>query len=95
MAISTGVGQVVATMVRANRGTSPTCAIRPRVVLMFDADKAGDDAVDKALAIFASHDIDWRSQHATGLDPCDMLVRDGAQRRQRFWKARLMRWSLS
>jgi DNA primase len=50
-----------------------------RVVLVFDADAGGDTGVDRALEIFASHDLDLRiATLPEGLDPCDLLVQQGA-----------------
>ncbi len=50
-----------------------------RVVLVFDADLGGATGVDRALEIFASHDLDLAiATLPQDLDPCDLLLRDGA-----------------
>ena len=50
----------------------------PRVVLVFDADAGGDTGVDRALDLFASQDMDLAvATLPEGLDPCDLLVRQG------------------
>ena len=52
----------------------------PRVVLVFDADAGGDQGVDRALEIFASHDVDLAvAALPDGLDPCDLLLEDGPE----------------
>ncbi len=82
MAHQYGVGQVVATMGTAlnARHVANLRKFAQRVVLVFDGDAAGDAAVDRALAIFASHDVDLAvAALPTGLDPCDMLVKEGPE----------------
>jgi DNA primase len=85
MAHQMGIGQVVATM-----GTALTAlhvqqlrrVVGPagRVVLVFDADAGGETGVDRALEIFVSHDVDLRvATLPAGLDPCDLLVQQGAE----------------
>ncbi len=81
MAHQSGVGQVVATMGTALNGRHVHTLRRfaPRVVLVFDADTGGDTGVDRALEIFAGHDVDLRvATLPPGLDPCDLLVGQGA-----------------
>jgi DNA primase len=51
----------------------------PRVILVFDADSAGTKAVDRALEILISHNIQLSiATLPEGLDPCDMLLQQGA-----------------
>jgi DNA primase len=81
MAHQMGVGQVVATMGTAlnARHVQQIKRFAPRVVLVFDADAGGDTGVDRALEIFASHDVDLAiATLPEGLDPCDLLVQQGA-----------------
>jgi DNA primase len=82
MAHQDGVGQVVATMGTALNGrhVANLRKFAPRVVLVFDADEGGETGVDRALAIFASSDVDLAiATLPPGLDPCDMLVKDGPE----------------
>jgi len=52
----------------------------PRVVLVFDADAGGRRGVDQALELFFSHEIDLHIAYLPeGLDPCDFLLKQGAQ----------------
>jgi DNA primase len=47
-------------------------------VLVFDADAGGDTGVDRALELFASHEVDLAiATLPAGLDPCDLLVQQG------------------
>jgi DNA primase len=81
MAHQMGVGQVVATMGTAlnARHVQQLRRFAPRVVLVFDADAGGDTGVDRALEIFAGHDVDLAvATLPEGLDPCDLLVQQGA-----------------
>ena len=81
MAHQMGVGQVVATMGTAlnARHVQQMRRFAPRVVLVFDADAGGNTGVDRALEIFASHDVDLAiATLPEGLDPCDLLVQQGA-----------------
>lgn len=49
------------------------------VVLLFDADQAGEAAVDRSLEVFADADLDVRVPALTaGMDPCDFLLAEGA-----------------
>ena len=49
------------------------------VVLLFDADAAGEAAVDRSLEVFADADLDVRVPALkAGMDPCDFLLSDGA-----------------
>jgi DNA primase len=68
MAHQVGVGQVVATMGTALNGRHVHTLRRfaPRVVLVFDADAGGDTGVDRALEIFAGHDVDLRPGASRG-----------------------------
>jgi DNA primase len=82
MAHQCGVGQVVATMGTAlnARHVANLRKFAPRVVLVFDADAGGETGVDRALAIFASHDVELAvATLPAGLDPCDLLVKDGPE----------------
>jgi DNA primase len=48
-------------------------------VLVFDADAGGQTGVDRALALFTSHDVDLAiAALPEGFDPCDLLVKAGA-----------------
>ena len=50
------------------------------VVLLFDADKAGEAAVDRSLEVFGEFDLDVRvPELEQGMDPCDFLVSDGPE----------------
>ena len=80
MAHQLGVTQVVATMGTAlnDRHLRQIRRLVPRVVLVFDADDGGDLGVDRALTLFASHDMDLSiAALPAGLDPCDLLVQQG------------------
>ena len=81
MAHQMGVGHVVATMGTAlnDRHVQQMKRFAPRVVLVFDADAGGENGVDRALEIFAGHDVDLAiATLPEGLDPCDLLVQQGA-----------------
>ncbi|MGH7173111.1 MAG: DNA primase, partial [Gemmataceae bacterium] len=81
MAHQLGIGQVAATMGTALNAQHVQQAKRfaRRVVLVFDADAGGDTGVDRALEIFAGHDVDLAiATLPEGLDPCDLLVQQGA-----------------
>jgi DNA primase len=80
MAHQMGVGQVVATMGTAlnERHVRHLRRFVNRVVLVFDADAGGKSGVDRALSLFASHDMDLAiATLPEGLDPCDLLVERG------------------
>ncbi len=82
MAHQLGIGQVVATMGTAlnDRHVQQVKRFVPRVVLVFDADAGGDTGVDRALEIFAGHDVELAvATLPDGLDPCDLLVQQGAE----------------
>jgi DNA primase len=82
MAHQAGLAQVVATMGTALNGRHVQQLRRfaPRVVLVFDADAGGATGVDRALEIFASHDVDLAiATLPDGLDPCDLLVQHGPE----------------
>jgi DNA primase len=50
------------------------------VVLLFDADAAGESAVDRSLEVFADADLDVRAASVEkGMDPCDYLVEHSAE----------------
>jgi DNA primase len=82
MAHQKGIRQVVATMGTAlnARHVQNLRRFAPRVILVFDADAGGNTGVDRALEIFASHDLDLAiATLPEGLDPCDLLVQQGAE----------------
>jgi DNA primase len=75
-----GILPVVATMGTALNGSHvrKLRQFAPRVVLVFDADAGGATGVDRALAIFASHDVDLAiATLPDELDPCDLLIKEG------------------
>lgn len=81
MAHQLGVAQVVATMGTAlnDRHVRQVRRFVPRVVLVFDSDEGGEKGVDRALALFASHDMELAvATLPAGMDPCDLLVKEGA-----------------
>jgi DNA primase len=81
MAHQFGIGQVVATMGTAlnARHVGQLRRFVKQVVLVFDADEGGDKGVDRALEVFVSHDLDLKvATLPEGLDPCDLLVQQGA-----------------
>jgi DNA primase len=81
MAHQMGVGQVVATMGTAlnARHVQKLRRFCSRVVLVFDADAGGNLGVDRALEVFASHDVDLAvATLPQDLDPCDLLLQQGA-----------------
>jgi DNA primase len=50
------------------------------VVLVFDADAAGENAVDRSLEVFADSDLEVRvATVEAGMDPCDFLVERGPE----------------
>jgi DNA primase len=82
MAHQKGVANVVATMGTAlnERHVQQLRRVVPKVILVFDADAGGEGGVDRALEVFVRNEMDL--QVATlpeGLDPCDLLVRDGPE----------------
>jgi DNA primase len=82
MAHQHGVANVVATMGTALNASHVYQLRRyvPRVVLVFDADEGGASGVDRALEIFVSQDVELSvAVLPEGLDPCDMLVSQGAE----------------
>jgi len=82
MAHQLGVGQVVATMGTAlnARHVQQLRRFAPRVVLVFDADAGGATGVDRALELFAGHEMDLAiATLPAGLDPCDLLVQQGPE----------------
>jgi DNA primase len=81
MAHQEGIGQVVATMGTAlnARHVQQLRRFAPRVVLVFDADAGGVTGVDRALEIFAGHEVELSiATLPAGLDPCDLLQQQGA-----------------
>jgi DNA primase len=81
MAHQHGVSQVVATMGTAlnARHVQHLRRFVPRVVLVFDADEGGKGGVDRALELFVSQDVELAiATLPEGLDPCDLLVQQGA-----------------
>jgi DNA primase len=82
MAHQHGVCNVVATMGTA-LGARHVHQLRryvPRVVLVYDADAGGQTGVDRALEIFVSQDVELAiATLPEGLDPCDLLVAQGAE----------------
>jgi DNA primase len=76
-----GLGNVVGTLGTAV-GEDHLRALRrlaDRVVLVFDADEAGQSAADRALELFLASDLDLRVLTLPpGLDPCDFLLEEGA-----------------
>lgn len=82
MAHQCGVPQVVATMGTALNAKHIQQIRRfvPRVVLVYDADDGGDKGVDRALELFAGHDMELAvATLPSGMDPCDLLVKDGPE----------------
>src|SRR5262249_19210927 len=82
MAHQLGVCPVVATMGTAlnDRHVRQLRRFVPRVVLVFDADAGGEQGVDRALELFASQDMELAvATLPTGLDPCDLLLKEGAE----------------
>jgi DNA primase len=82
MAHQLGVSQVVATMGTAlnDRHVRQMKRFVGRVVLVFDADAGGSTGVDRALEVFVSHELDLKiASLPDGLDPCDLLVQQGAE----------------
>ena len=87
MAHQHGIRNVVAPM-----GTALTAdhlrklrGLAQRIVLVFDADKGGSTGVDRALELFVGQKIDLRiGIPPEGLDPCDVLVKDGPDAMQRI-----------
>jgi len=50
------------------------------VVLLFDADQAGETAVDRSLEVFADAELDVRAAALEpGTDPCEFLLAHGAE----------------
>jgi DNA primase len=81
MAHQHGVTNVVATMGTALNAKHVYQLRRyaPRVVLVFDADAGGLTGVDRALELFVSQDVELSiAALPEGLDPCDLLVAQGA-----------------
>lgn len=80
MAHQKGVLNVVATMGTAlnSRHIHHLRRFVNRVVLVFDADLGGTTGVDRALEIFASHDLELAiATLPQNLDPCDMIEQEG------------------
>ena len=82
MAHQAGILPVVATMGTAlnDRHVRKLRHFAPRVVLVFDADAGGNTGVDRALELFAGHDVELSiATLPEGLDPCDLLVKEGPE----------------
>jgi DNA primase len=84
MAQQMGIPQVVSTMGTALTAQHVQNLLRwvpqGRVVVVFDADAGGSTGVDRALEIFVSQDVDLSiATLPEGMDPCDLLVKDGAE----------------
>jgi DNA primase len=82
MAHQLGIRNVVSTMGTALNARHVQHLRRwvPRVVLVFDADAGGATGVDRALEIFVGQDVDLAvATLPEGLDPCDLLVRQGPE----------------
>jgi DNA primase len=82
MAHQHGVMPVVATLGTALnvRHIAQLRRFVPKVVLVFDADAGGERGVDQALELFISQDVDLAiATLPAGLDPCDLLVRQGPE----------------
>ena len=81
MAHQHGIGAVVATMGTAlnHRHLAQLKRHTSEVVLVFDADAGGDVGVERALSLFAQHEMELRvARLPDGLDPCDWLLNEGA-----------------
>jgi DNA primase len=81
MAHQHGIANVVSTMGTAlnARHVRKLRGLVSCVVLVFDADAGGDTGVDRALEVFVTNDLDLRvATLPEGLDPCDLLVKEGA-----------------
>lgn len=90
MAHQLGICHVAATMGTAlnDRHIRQIRRFVPRVVLVFDADAGGEQGVDRALELFARHDMELAvATLPVGLDPCDLLVQHGADAFQRVLAA--------
>ncbi len=82
MAHQLGITNVVATMGTAlnDRHVKQLRRFVSKVILVFDADAGGEQGVDRALELFAAHDMELSvATLPVGLDPCDLLVRSGAE----------------
>lgn len=82
MAHQMGVGNIVATMGTAINARHLRQLRRwtNKVVLVFDADAGGEQGVDRALELFVTNDMDLAiATLPEGLDPCDLLLRDGPE----------------
>lgn len=82
MAHQYGITQVVATLGTALNAKHVQHLRRfvPRVVLVFDADAGGQTGIDRALEIFVSQNVELSvASLPAGLDPCDLLVQQGAE----------------
>ncbi len=77
-----GIENVVGTLGTA-LGDDHVQALRrlaDRVILVFDGDEAGQKGADRSLELFLGHDVDVRVLCLpAGLDPCDFLVKEGAE----------------
>ena len=82
MAHQHGITHVVATMGTALNEAHVRQLRRfvPKVVLVFDADAGGATGVDRAVELFVACDVELAiATLPEGLDPCDLLVAQGAE----------------
>jgi DNA primase len=82
MAHQLGLKHVVGTLGTALGGAHVTTLRRyaDRIILVYDGDRPGQDAADRALSIILSSEVDLRILPLTGdLDPCDYLLQKGAE----------------
>lgn len=82
MATQCGILNTVATMGTAlnEKHVLQLRRFAPRVVLVYDADSGGETGVDRALELFIEHDVELAiATLPDGLDPCDLLVSQGAE----------------
>jgi DNA primase len=76
-----GIGNVVATLGTALTEQHVQILRRyaEEIVLIFDADQAGQKAADRALNVFLSLGVDVKLSSVTsGKDPCDLVMSEGA-----------------
>jgi len=75
-----GIEDVVATLGTAltEQHASMLRRYADRIVLVFDADQAGQKAADRALGVFLTLGVDVKiAQLPSGKDPCDLVVAEG------------------
>lgn len=86
MAHQHGLKHVVGTLGTALGNSHVTTLKRyaDRIVLVYDGDRPGQDAADRALSLILNSDVDLRVLPLSDdLDPCDFLLRRGAEEFQR------------